>query len=96
MDCNIIPQVAQATPQKKEEVISLASLHQRQSDKRINKATVLLTLTLFQTHTLIHTQPYSKFVSEPILKKKVLTKCHSEVSEIIKSSRLCLLPDVSL
>jgi hypothetical protein len=42
-----------------------------------NKATVLLTLTLFQTPTLT----YAKFVSKPILKKKVLTKCHSEVSE---------------
>jgi hypothetical protein len=50
-----------------------------------NKATVLLTLTLLQTPTLILTltQPYSKFVSKPILKKKVLTKCHSEVSEIV-------------
>jgi hypothetical protein len=56
-----------------------------------NKATVLLTLTLLQTPTLTLTliltitltQPYSKFVSKPILKKKVLTKCHSEVSEIV-------------
>jgi hypothetical protein len=55
-----------------EEVISLTTL-----------ATVLLTLTLFQTPALILTltKPYSKLVSKPILKKKLLTKCHSEVSE---------------
>jgi hypothetical protein len=39
----------------------------------------LLTLTL--------TQPYSKFVSKPILKKKVLTKCHSELGEITFSTK---------
>jgi hypothetical protein len=44
-----------------------------------NKATVLLTLTLLQTPTLTLLQ----IVSKPILKKKVLTKCHSEVSEIV-------------
>jgi hypothetical protein len=48
-----------------------------------NEATVLLTLTLFQTPTLILTLAYT--VSKPILKKKVLTKCHSEVSEITSS-----------
>ena len=53
------------------------------------KAMALLTLTLLQTPTLTLiltltlTLPYSKFVSKPILKKKVLTKCHSEVSEIV-------------
>ena len=51
-----------------------------------NKAMVLLTLTLLQTPTLTLTLPYSKFVSKPILKKKVLTKCHSEVSEIVDAS----------
>jgi hypothetical protein len=46
-----------------------------------NKATVLLTLTLFQTPTLTLTL-LQVFVSKPILKKSVLTKCHSEVSEL--------------
>jgi hypothetical protein len=54
-----------------------------------NKATVLLTLTLLQIPTLTLTliltltKPYAKFVSKPILKKKVLAKSHSEVSEIV-------------
>ena len=40
---------------------------------------------------------YSKFVSKPILKKKVLTKCHSEVSEIVTTGpRTIMLRDCKL
>jgi hypothetical protein len=63
-------------------------------------ALLTLTLTLLQTPTLTPvltltlTLPYSKFVSKPILKKKVLTKCHSEVSEIVDAVFVCLIEQV--
>jgi hypothetical protein len=53
-----------------------------------NKATVLTnTNPIPNTNSNPNPDPnptpkYSKFVSKPILKKKVLTKSHSEVSEI--------------
>ena len=71
-----------------EEIISLASEWQN-----VTKQQFQLTLTLLQTSTLTLTliltltQPYSKLVSKPILKKKILTKCQSEVSEIVDAAK---------
>jgi hypothetical protein len=43
-----------------------------------------LSIGVLKSHIVINPNlTLSKFVSKPILKKIVLTKCHSEVSEIV-------------
>jgi hypothetical protein len=62
----------------------------RQKPRDIDKSPDRISQNISITHAqhLTHMSHISGYVSKPILKKKILTKCQSEVSEIVDANKL--------